>query len=309
MFSKIKFWLECSRWYALPVSVCSWLVVFVYGLKNNGNIFYGILSLVGICSAHLAANLFDDVMDFYKNKGVFPNNEWRNKCKYLFNKSLSLNFAIGIIVIYSLIALLTGCFLFFASGKYIALFMGMSALIIGLYPFLSYTGLSEAAVALCYGLFSGVFYAMTGTLSADSLILMIPVVIFTVNLLYTDTFLDKNIDIKEGKKTLVIFLKNNVTALNFQKCLLIFGFGTVALVYIFDIADWKIFLTYITIPLAVDLINSLEQYGKTQSSVPQKKWSLFHSDYNFEAYMPGIYRARNLMVYFSLVYAFVLYLC
>ena len=66
MIKTIKFWLDCSRWYALPMSVFSWLVIFMYGLEEDGNFLYGILALIGICFAHLATNLFDDYNDYQK---------------------------------------------------------------------------------------------------------------------------------------------------------------------------------------------------------------------------------------------------
>ena len=62
--NKLKFWWNFSRAFALPVTVMSWLSVFVYALISGGNPFLGILALIGICFAHLAANIFDDYFDY-----------------------------------------------------------------------------------------------------------------------------------------------------------------------------------------------------------------------------------------------------
>ena len=97
MIKTIKFWLDCSRWYALPMSVFSWFVIFMYGLEEDGNFLYGILALIGICFAHLATNLFDDYNDYQKlqqyvnehNIVSLPNTQ-RGKCRYLLNNSVNL---------------------------------------------------------------------------------------------------------------------------------------------------------------------------------------------------------------------------
>ena len=70
--SKVKerflFWFKASRGYSLPMSIISWLIIFVYSLKfNSVNILYGIYALVGIIFAHLGTNLFDDYVDFKDN--------------------------------------------------------------------------------------------------------------------------------------------------------------------------------------------------------------------------------------------------
>ena len=138
--------------------------------------------------------------------------------------------------------------------------------------------------------------------------------IFTVNLLYTDTFLDKEIDKKEGKKTLVNFFNSDNDALMFQKYLMFFGYLSVFLVGIFDIADWEIFITYLTIPLAIDLFESLNLYSENILSVPNKKWYHFpFEDWDdiktnrSEPFMFRMYQARNLMLYFSILLAISIY--
>lgn len=64
MIKRIIFWLENSRIFSLPMTLMSWLVIFVYGLKHNGDILNGLVALIGISMAHLATNLFDDYVDY-----------------------------------------------------------------------------------------------------------------------------------------------------------------------------------------------------------------------------------------------------
>lgn len=323
MLTRLKFWLECSRWYALPMSFFSWLVIFVYGLDEDGNPLYGLLALVGICFAHLAANLFDDYIDYHNlqknidenNKITLPNTQ-QGKCKYLLDGKAGLSDVLKIIILYCFIALLIGIFFYFTAGKGVLIFMGLGAVLVLLYPFMSNIRLSEFAVAMCYGplLFGGTYYVMTGQFALEAFILSIPTMIFTVNLIYTDTFMDRDIDKKEGKKTLCGAFKTLFSALNFQKLLLLAGYLSVFIVGIFDIADWEIFLTYLTIPLAIDLINSIDLYIEHPDKVPEKKWYHFPfenwqeiKENNSAAFMFRMYQARNLMIYFSVLLAISVY--
>ena len=56
MFNRIWFWLKNSRVFTVPMSIFSWLVVFIYAATQGGNVFYGILCLIGICFGQLATN-------------------------------------------------------------------------------------------------------------------------------------------------------------------------------------------------------------------------------------------------------------
>lgn len=321
MFLSVIKWFEYSRWYALPMSFFSWLIIFSFGYINNGNVLYGLIALVGILFGHLATNLFDDFFDFqnlnrytdYNNKVILPNTQ-RGKCAYLTERKVSLKDVITVVGVYCLIAFLIGCFFYYIYGKTVLLYMAIGCGIIFLYPFLSNYCLSELLVGLAFGplLFSGTYFVMTGKLGLEPVILSIPSMIFTINLLYTDMFLDKDIDKKEGKKTLVNLLGNR--ALSFHRGIMTMGYISVLLVPVFDLSNWQIFSVFCTIPLAIDLSESLELYRENSSSVPEKKWYHFPfeawSDIKENRSMPfmfRMYQARNLMIYTSILLALSVY--
>ena len=320
----IMFWLECSRWYALPMTIFSWLIIFSYSCQNNGNILYGLIVLVGICCVHLATNLFDDFCDYHflqkitdpNNNVILPNTQ-RGKCRYLLDNKVKLHEVLTVVGIYCVIALGIGLFFRFVVGTVVDIFVIIGALIVLLYAICSYVRLSEIMVGLAFGplLFGGVYYVMTGKLTIEPFVLSVPSMLFTVNLIYTDTFLDKDIDKAEGKKTLVNFFRTENGALNFQKILIALGYMSVILIPIFDITDWEIFFVFLTIPLALDLIVSLKQYSVDNKSVPDKKW--YHFPFEMwsdikknrsEVFMFRMYQARNLMIYSSLIISLVLWL-
>ena len=308
--------MECSRIFSLPMSIFSWLVVFVYGAMYSGNILYGILALLGICFAHLGTNTADDYFDYKSlirqvdfDKAEYLKNSQKTKCRYLVSGILSETDLLKVIVFYFAIALLIGLFLFLKCGigvLYFVLAGGITGII---YPFISKICLSEAAVALAYGpiLFGGVFYVMTGDYSADVFLLCIPTMIMTVVLLYIHTVMDYEYDLKEGHLTVANRFNSQLDALVILKVILILAYLAIIFLCIFDVADWQILLTYITIPLATDLYMSLKSFAVNPDNVPERKWYHFpmenleyFENRNEDAFMIRMYQSRNLMIYFSL---------
>src|SRR5574344_3016060 len=100
MIKKIWFILECSRVFSIQMSIFSWLVAFLYGVTQGGNIIFGILALVGIILGQLATNLFDDYMD-YKELSKDPdflNSAQKSKCRYITDGTFTLNQVLAIVI-------------------------------------------------------------------------------------------------------------------------------------------------------------------------------------------------------------------
>ena len=175
---KICFWLKNSRIFSLPMTLLSWLVIFVYSLKFNGNVINGLAALVGIACAHLATNLFDDYMDYKK----LSDNSQKCKCAYIKEGYATLDDVLRVVIIYCGIAFLTGVFLTYRAGFPVIALAFVGGMLTLLYAKLSQVGLSEVAVGLAFGplLFEGVFYVMTKSFSIEVLFLSLAVVMFTV---------------------------------------------------------------------------------------------------------------------------------
>lgn len=308
--------MECSRIFSLPMSVMSWLVIFVYTLVSSGNLFYGLLSLIGICFAHLGTNIIDDYFDYKSlikqvgfDKEEYLKNSQKTKCRYLISGRLKERDVLLLCGVYFGISLLIGLILFIKCGAGVLYFALAGGLISLLYPFFSRICLSELAVAFAYGpaLFGGVYYVMTGAYSKDVFILCIPSMIMTVVLLYIHTVMDYDYDLNEGHWTIANRFNSQLESLVVLKFLLILAYLSIILMCVFDILDWQAFLTYITIPLAVDLYKSLKEFSCNPSDMPERRWYHFPME-NMEmfaqrgeaAFMVRMYQSRNLMIYFSL---------
>jgi len=316
MLNRILKILEYSRYFSLPMTVLSWLIIFVYSVSASGNKFYGLIALAGICFVHLGTNLLDDFFDYKYlmkrldfDKESYLKNSQKTKCRYLISGLLSETQLLSIICVFFAIGSLCGLYLFLKCGIGIIYFALAGALIALLYPLCSRVCMSEIMVALAYGpvLFGGVYYVMTNTYSKEVLILSIPSTIITVVLLYIHTVMDYEFDLNEGKKTIANRFDSQLDSLVVLKALLITAYLSVIFVCIQDIADWQVFLVFLTIPLAVDLYKSMLMFSNNPEDMPAKRWYHFPmenweklQERNETPFMMRMYQSRNLMIYFSL---------
>lgn len=246
------------------MTVFSCLVCFLYALGAGGNVFNGIIAFVGILFAHMAANLYDDYDDYKLlcTDARFSEFTPEVKCAYLKNGSSTLKDLAAVIIIYCLIALLTGFILFLRVG-YTVLFLGLlGGLIVLNYPKFSRAGLSEIAVGIAFGplLFEGMYFVMTKTFSYEVLLLSLAVVMFTVGVMYVHTILDFEVDRLSGKKTLVQRIRNKNNAMS--GVIIIYFLGYLFLTF-FSLAVKNYFclIAFVTIPFVFMLYRALKNHN------------------------------------------------
>ncbi len=311
MKNKIIFWLNNSRLFSLPMTFMSWIVIFVYSLKEGGNVINGLLALVGISAAHLATNLFDDYIDYKtlcKNE-EFIKNTVKTKCAYIKNGEASLNELLAVVIIYCSIAFVIGVILTLKCGIGV-IFLALAGGIITLtYAFWSSNGLSELAVGLAFGplLFEGVYFVMCRSLSIEVFVLSMAVGAFTVGLLYTHNLLDYDGDVCADKKTLCCRFGNKYKALRFLLVLYCFGY---VMCFILAYISRNLFyvLPSLTFPFAILLYVSMQMYIRDKNFLPPIRWWNYPLDNwqkivedKTECFYFRLYQARNLMVWFSLL--------
>lgn len=283
MIKKILFWLENSRLFSLPMTLLSWLVIFVYSLKLGGNVLNGLVALIGISCAHLATNLFDDYLDYKK----LTDNSQKCKCAYIKDGKATLKDVLVVVIIYCAIACFTGLFLLLRCGFPVVVLGLIGGIITLVYAKLSQNGLSEVAVGTAFGplLFEGVYFVMTGKFSLVVLVMSLAVVMFTIGLLYVHTLLDFEGDMYAHKKTLVCRICDKNVAL--KGVYIVYGLGYLfTLLLAFLLKNYFILLTFLLIPFVFDMYNSL----KTFTCGDDVKEFYFR-----------LLKARNLMVYYSLL--------
>lgn len=283
MIKNICFWLKNSRLFSLPMTLLSWLVVFVYSLKLDGNVLNGVLALVGISFAHLATNLFDDYVD-YKN---LPENSQKCKCAYIKDGSATISDVLKVVLIYLAIAISMGFVLFLRCGFPVIFLAIIGGIITLIYAKLSQRGFSELAVGTAFGplLFEGVYFVMTGYFSWTVFVMSVAVVIFTIGLMYVHTVLDFEGDMNVHKMTLACRLGDKNKAIN--GILILYGIAYVATILSgLMLKNYYIYVSFLLVPLVFKLYNSL----KTYTCGGEVKEFYFR-----------LLQARNLMVYYSII--------
>lgn len=283
IFYKIWFWLKNSRLFSLPMTLFSWIVIFVYSLP--GNYINGLLALIGISFAHLATNLFDDYID-YKN---LDDNCQKCKCAYIKQGKATINDVLMVVIIYFLIASFAGLFLYVRCGLpviYLALIGGFISLF---YAKLSKLGCSEIAVGTAFGplFFEGVYFVMTNKFSIEVLFLSLAVVMPTIGLMFTHTVLDYEGDLKCKKMTLACRLGTKERAIN--GVYFVYGLG-----FIFTLISAYIMKNYfLIIPILLSvLVKDLHDSLKT-----------FECGGDVSEFYKRLLKARNLMIYNSVIIA------
>lgn len=284
MIKNICFWLKNSRLFSLPMTLLSWLVIFVYSLKLGGNVLNGVLALVGISFAHLATNLFDDYVD-YKS---LPENSQKCKCAYIKDGSATINDVLKVVIAYLVIAAGMGFVLFLRCGFPVVVLAIIGGIITLIYAKLSQRGLSELAVGTAFGplLFEGVYFVMTGYFSWTVFVMSVAVVIFTIGLMYVHTVLDFEGDMTVHKMTLACRLGDKNKAIN--GVLILYGIAYVATILLgLMLKNYYIYASFLLVPLVFKLYNSL----KTYTCGGEVKEFYFR-----------LLQARNLMVYYSIIW-------
>ncbi len=271
IIKSIKFWLNCARVYSLPITILSWLVAFIYSTKYNGCILAGLIALIGISLVHMATNLIDDYFDYkiLLKDEKYMNSAQHCKCAYLKNNQTTVKELKTAIIIFLALASIIGALLFFISGPYVLLLAIIALIIAIIYPKLSIIGLGEIAVIIAYGplMFEGVYYVMTKSFSKEIFILSLACALFTNTILYAHMLMDFDGDECSHKITLCRKLKTKTNALNF---ILIFYVSSYILIGLIaqSLHNHWFYLTYLTIPLILDLYNSLRLYNKNKNQLP-----------------------------------------
>ena len=309
--NKIKFWYNNSRPYSAPITLLCWLLIFVYSLKQGGNLILGILAYLGIALVHLATNLSDDYFDYIRlmNNGEFTNNEKAIKCKYLRNGEATISDLRNVIIIMLLISAFIGMILFFLSGAWVLLFAILALPIAVFYSKFSSRGFGDLAVILTYGplMYGGVYYVMTKSFSADVFIFSIASGIFVNTILYTHMLMDYDSDVESGKTTLCTRLKTKNNALKGLLCFYIIGYISI-FIFALKTANFFYLLTFLTIPLVLDLYSALKMYNKNPTSIPKicpwhyplDDWENKKNNENAPFFFRFMY-ARNISTYYMLL--------
>ena len=304
----LKFWWNCSRAYALPVTVMAWLTAFIFSI--DGNIFNGILALIGIIFLHLATNLFDDYFDYkiLSKDEKFMNSAQEFKCKFITDGLITHEGMATAGLVCCEIACIIGAILTYKVGYGVLLIGAIASIFVLFYSKCTMVGLGEFAVGMMYGplLFEGVHFVMKGDFSLNIFLIALAMAPFIIAFLYTHTLLDYDGDKCSHKKTLACSFPKETSL---KILMVIYGFGYL-LISIYSILskNYLVLSAFITLPLVIELYKTMKKYFEDKSFVPEVKWwnyPLGNWDYivkeGSEGFYLRMYLSRNINTWLTLL--------
>lgn len=264
----IEAFLLAVRAYSLPISINSWIIPFLYGFLNKGNIFYGLIALFGIIVLHMATNIFDDVVDYLREKKAIDSglkqdfNFQQGKCIYIFNGSFSLKECFVICFFLFFIALLIAIFFLHIYGVQLLYILIPSAILCLLYPILGCFGFGELIVGIIFSplLYLGVYFVMTGAFSLDILALSISTALLSIAVLHNHMLLDYKYDELNRKVTLCRICKNENNALNLLGLIVIGAYLNIIICIFLKILSAVYLLTLFSLPTAITLYRVMKTH-------------------------------------------------
>lgn len=314
LVKKIKFWFIVSRAYSFPMSVMSFIIPFLFGMLDGGNVFNGLIAFAGVIFAHAGVNMFDDYADYSMamkaaENGVNTQDIFqKGKCAFLLNGSLKKSSLLFAISVSFTLAVLCGLILIYKTGITVAYLMLIAGVLGILYPFLTFVALGEITVGIMFAplLYIGVYYVMTQGFSKELIPLAFSTGLLTIGLLHAHMFMDYNFDKKNKKTTLCSLAGNKKNAVKTQVVIMFLAYFNIIL-QCFFLGLPKIYLiSLISIPTAYILymLMKKEADGNTEKITPNVFFGVLENldQYNKIGnadFMIKFMVARNIMAEFS----------
>lgn len=274
VLTSLRIFFTATRAYSLPISSMSWLVPFLLGLCAGGNLVYGIFSLFGIIILHLATNIFDDTVDFQREKNLIDSgtkvdfNFQQGKCSCIFNNLLSLRqYYIISFILFSISLLIAVVFVYLCGLKLLYVILPCIFICL-LYPILGCLGLGEVLVSVVFSplIYSGVYYVMTGYYSSNILLLSVSTGLLAVAVLHNHMLLDYRYDTFNRKITLCRILGSEIKSFILLLVIVILSYlNIVAVVFAGKLGIFYL-LPLLSIPWAIKLLTVMFSHIKNPSN-------------------------------------------
>lgn len=310
----LTFW-TLVRGYSMPISIMSWIVPFLFALYGGGSLRFGLFALIGIVFVHMASNLFDDVIDYIREKKDIDNglktdfNFQKGKCILIRDGRISLNLAVLTSLFLFLIPLLIGIYFIYIWGFDLLYIILPAAILCLLYPILGCLGLGEIIIAIIFSplIYLGVYYVMTGGFSLEILLISVSTGFLCVSVLHNHMLLDFNFDSQNRKITLCTLCKNKKNALTLLIVFILLSYINIFICFFAGKLSIFYFLPFLTIPSAYLMIKNMKlhienpknkiKYNILMGIMPQLK-NATEDERNF---LMKFFLAQNLLTSFTLL--------
>lgn len=307
---------ELTRTYAIGTTAASCLVILAYSyFSESFSYIKFILLFLALLCVHLGANLYDDYIDIRnKLKQGCKLNEihfesFDAKARLILNGTYSLRQVEWIVSILFLLASIIGIYFVKQAGIGILFFMIIGGLLTLFYPVSSKYYLSEIIIGLIYGplMINGGYFAICGNFNYGLFLMSFAIFFTTLVLLHVHNLMDYEFDIKNGKNTLCIFLKDKNKAVDFLRFLIFMSYSIIVYGVLIHEFSPCVLYVFLTLPIAVRLIDSAKEYIEIKDVKFEPKWYFGPFEnwreiqkQNIAFYMYRLYLARNYLFFFAL---------
>ncbi len=269
MYQKLEIWLRIIRFKFLAASaiaVTNGLVLGYLAHPNGFNIYFAILTYIGIFCLHSSVDLFNDYWDYKRGIDLITKRtKFSGGTGVLPEGLLRPNNVYMAAFIFLILGLSIGTFFIFIKGFVIALILGFATLSIILYSTtIVNSGLGELFVGIKGMLIViGSLFIQTNEISTVSIVIGIVTGLLSSLVLYINSIPDIKADKEKGRKTLAIILNkySSSTKITFVMSLFITIY---ILTFIFYYFGYKSILPFIfnlvLLPLVIVIVKKINNY-------------------------------------------------
>lgn len=319
---KISFWLHNARHISLPQSLLPAVTAVCFGAASGSFSWpAAVLSVFGVALAHLGMNLADDAFDYRIRSGETRQELASEgirarvvKYPYLISGEATMGQLLCVTAVLLGLAACCGVAVALMRGWEI-LWFALSGFVIGFSysgpPLrLGFRGLGEWVIFLMFGplLMTGVFFAVTGSLSSDIVWISVAVGLLVTNIIYSHSIMDAEPDLKMGKRTLAHLMGSAKGQLVMSGMINFLPYVLVATGIVLEQLHPAYLAVLLVLPLSIWLVGSLRDFLQGKQVEPVvRPWMGPMSD--FEKYrQAGIgwfmirwLAARNIVTFFCLI--------
>lgn len=319
---KISYWFNNARHISLPQSLLpAFTAVSLSAVSNDFDWMTAVLCIIGVVFAHLGMNLADDWFDYrahsveIRQKHAAEGVRARMvKYPYLTSGESTTGELLLVTCLFLIIAALCGVGVAMLSGWGILWFVLLGAIIgisySGAPLRLGFRGLGELVIFLMFGplLMTGIYYACTGSISPNIMLLSVAVGLLVTNIVYSHSIMDAEHDIKAGKYTMAHLMGSRKNQILLSAMFNTVPYILIAIGVLFGWFDRFYLLTLIIMPVSLWLVKSLNDFVKDrQKEIVTKPWMGPMGDFGkykaagIDWFMLRWLTARNIVTFFCLV--------
>ncbi len=278
VMSKISFWFNNARHISLPQSMLPTITaVAVAAASGSFHWLEAMLCIVGVIFAHLGMNLADDWFDYRVQSAEMRQKHAADgirarmvKYPYLTSGQATTGELLAVICIFLCIATACGVAVAFLVGWDILWFV-LAGAVIGISysggPLrLGFRGLGELVIFLMFGplLMTGVYFACTGTISPNILLISTAVGLLVTNIVYSHSVMDAEHDIKAGKYTMAHLMGSRTGQIVLSGIFNVVPYLLIIIGVVFGWLHWAYLFSLVMFPVSLWLVRSLSDFVKNR---------------------------------------------